>query len=104
MSRATTSRTSGRAPRNAATKVVRCWSPQTKQIKRLNAARLQLDVMGVPGIIVARTDAETANLLDGSGDERDHPFMLGATKVHLPAYKTCVLAMIRRFHREASRN
>ena len=71
-----------------------------EQIKRLNAARLQLDVMGVPGIIVARTDAETANLLDGSGDERDHPFMLGATKVHLPAYKTCVLAMIRRFHRE----
>ena len=71
-----------------------------EQIKRLNAARLQLDVMGVPGIIVARTDAEAANLLDGSGDERDHPFMLGATKVDLPAYKTCVLAMIRRFYSE----
>ncbi len=31
-----------------------------EQIKRLNAARFQLDVMGVPGIIVARTDAEAA--------------------------------------------
>ena len=29
-----------------------------EQIKRLNAARLQLDIMQVPGIIVARTDAE----------------------------------------------
>ena len=50
-----------------------------EQIKRLNAARFQLDIMGVPGIIVARTDAEAANLLDNSGDERDHPFILGAT-------------------------
>jgi isocitrate lyase len=69
-----------------------------EQIKRLNAARLQLDVMGVPGIIVARTDAEGANLLDGRGDERDQPFLLGATNLQLPAYKTCFLALMRRFH------
>ena len=50
-----------------------------EQIKRLNAARFQLDIMGVPGIIVARTDAEAANLLDGRADERDHPFILGVT-------------------------
>ena len=31
-----------------------------EQIKRLNAARFQLDIMGAPGIIVARTDAESA--------------------------------------------
>ena len=37
-----------------------------EQIKRLNAARFQLDIMGVPGIIVARTDAEAANLLDNA--------------------------------------
>ena len=43
--------------------------------------------MGVPGIIVARTDAEAATLLDGRGDERDQPFILGATNVDLPAYK-----------------
>ena len=52
---------------------------QDEQIKRLNAARFQLDIMGVPGIIVARTDAEAAKLLDGRGDERDQPFILGVT-------------------------
>ncbi len=35
--------------------------PVDEQIKRLNAARFQLDVMEVPGIIVARTDAEAGN-------------------------------------------
>ncbi|MGB3728813.1 MAG: isocitrate lyase/phosphoenolpyruvate mutase family protein, partial [Thermodesulfobacteriota bacterium] len=53
--------------------------PIDEQIKRLTAARFQLDIMKVPGIFVARTDAEAANLLDGRGDERDHPFILGAT-------------------------
>ena len=61
--------------------------PVDEQIKRLNAARFQLDIMGVPGIIVARTDAEAAALLDGRGDERDHPFILGATNTDLPGYK-----------------
>ncbi len=72
--------------------------PSDEQIKRLNAARFQLDVMGVAGIIVARTDAEAATLLDGRGDERDQPFILGATNVQLPAYKTCYLALMKRFH------
>ena len=35
---------------------------EDEQIKRLSAARFQLDIMGVPGIIVARTDAESATL------------------------------------------
>ncbi len=68
-----------------------------EQIKRLNTARFQLDVMKVPGIIVARTDAEAANLLDGRGDERDHPFILGATNVQLPSYKLCYLTLMKRF-------
>jgi isocitrate lyase len=68
---------------------------QDEQIKRLNAARFQLDVMGVPGILVARTDAEAASLLDGRGDERDQPFILGATSVNLPSYKVCTLAMMK---------
>ena len=38
--------------------------PSYEQIKRLNAARFQLVVMKVPGLIVARTDAEAANLLE----------------------------------------
>ncbi len=69
-----------------------------EQIKRLNAARFQLDVMRVPGLIVARTDAEAASLLDGRGDERDQPFILGATNVSLPSYKICFLGMLRRAH------
>ncbi len=69
-----------------------------EQIKRLNAARFQLDVMRVAGIIVARTDAEAANLLDGRGDERDHPFILGATNLDVPSYKACLLGLMRRFH------
>ncbi len=69
-----------------------------EQIKRLNAARFQLDVMGVPGIVVARTDAEAANLLDNRGDERDHPFILGVTNLSIPSYKACFLALMRRLH------
>jgi isocitrate lyase len=69
-----------------------------EQIKRLNTARFQLDVMKVAGIVVARTDAEAANLLDSRGDERDQPFILGATNVQLPSYKAAFLALTRRFH------
>ncbi len=72
--------------------------PEDEQIKRLNAARFQLDVMKVPGIIVARTDAEAATLLDGRGDERDQPFILGATNVNLPSYKSGYLALMKRFY------
>lgn len=71
--------------------------PSDEQIKRLNAARFQLDIMRVPGIIVARTDAEAANLIDSRGDERDQPFLLGATNLSIPSYKSCFLAMMRRF-------
>lgn len=72
--------------------------PSDEQIKRLNTARFQLDIMRVPGIIVARTDAEAANLIDGRADERDQPFLLGATNVKIPPYKSCFLAMTRHFH------
>jgi isocitrate lyase len=72
--------------------------PQDEQIKRLNAARFQLDVMGVPGIVVARTDAEAATFIDGRGDERDQPFLLGATNVDLPSFKVVSLALLKRFH------
>jgi isocitrate lyase len=72
--------------------------PSDEQIKRLNTARFQLDVMGVPGIIVARTDAEAANLIDSRADERDQPFLLGVTNLRIPSYKACYLAMMRRFY------
>jgi isocitrate lyase len=69
-----------------------------EQIKRLNAARFQLDVMGVPGLIVARTDAEAATLLDNRNDERDHPFLLGATNVTVPTFKAAFVAVLQRLH------
>ncbi|MBV8928255.1 MAG: isocitrate lyase ICL2 [Mycobacteriaceae bacterium] len=72
--------------------------PSDEQIKRLNAARFQLDVMRVPGIIVARTDAEAANLIDSRADERDQPFLLGVTNLKIPSYKACFLAMMRGFY------
>jgi isocitrate lyase len=72
--------------------------PSDEQIKRLNTARFQLDVMRVPGIIVARTDAEAANLTDSRADERDQPFLLGVTNLKIPSYKACFLAMVRRFY------
>jgi isocitrate lyase len=73
--------------------------PEDEQVKRLSAARFQLDIMGVPGIIVARTDAEAANLLDGCGDERDQPFVLGVTNRSVPSYKAGYLALMRRLNR-----
>jgi len=72
---------------------------EDEQVKRLSAARFQLDIMGVPGIIVARTDAEAANLLDGCGDERDQPFVLGVTTRSVPSYKAGFLALMRRLNR-----
>src|SRR6476660_960033 len=72
--------------------------PSDEQIKRLNTARFQLDIMRVPGIIVARTDAEAANLIDSRADERDQPFLLGATNLKTPSYKSCFLAMMRKFY------
>ncbi len=72
--------------------------PSDEQIKRASAARFQLDVMRVPGIIVCRTDAEAANLLDGCGDERDQPFILGANGSAVPAYRAAYLGVIRQMH------
>lgn len=69
-----------------------------EQIKRVNAARLQLDLMGVPGIIVARTDAEAASLLENISDERDQPFVLGATNLNAPSYKNAFLALQQNLH------
>jgi isocitrate lyase len=68
-----------------------------EQIKRLNAARFQLDVMKVAGLIVARTDAESATFLESRSDERDQPFILGATNVELPSYKAGYVTLLKKF-------
>ncbi|WP_421788334.1 isocitrate lyase [Hyphobacterium sp.] len=43
--------------------------------RNLNAARLAADVLGVPTLTVARTDAESATLINSDVDERDHEFI-----------------------------
>jgi isocitrate/methylisocitrate lyase len=49
--------------------------PTSQHERSLAAARLAADVMGVPTIIVARTDAESARLITSDVDERDRPFI-----------------------------
>ena len=51
--------------------------PTRSFIKTLNAARLAADVMGVPTLIMARTDAEAARLITSDVDEYDAPFITG---------------------------
>ena len=49
--------------------------PTQEAINKLVAARLAADVCNVPTLLVARTDAEAANLLTSDVDERDRPFI-----------------------------
>jgi len=49
--------------------------PTQEAVSKLVAARLAADVCDVPTILVARTDAESANLLTADVDERDRPFI-----------------------------
>jgi isocitrate lyase len=51
--------------------------PAFEFIHKLTAARLAADVAGVPTILIARTDAEAAQLLTSDFDERDRPFCTG---------------------------
>ncbi|KAG7371145.1 isocitrate lyase [Nitzschia inconspicua] len=51
-----------------------------EHIDRLVAARLAADILGTNLVLVSRTDAEAATLLDSNMDGRDHPFILGATR------------------------
>ena len=51
--------------------------PTQQAVRNLVAARLAADVMGVPTLIIARTDANAANLLTSDIDERDQPFLTG---------------------------
>lgn len=51
--------------------------PTSEAINKLVAARLASDVMGVPTVLVARTDADAAQLLTSDVDPRDHKFLTG---------------------------
>src|SRR5262245_50051844 len=49
--------------------------PTQEAVDKLIAARLAADVLGVPTVLLARTDAEAANLITSDIDERDKPFL-----------------------------
>ncbi len=49
--------------------------PMKSFVRTLNAARLAADVMDVPTLVIARTDAESAKLITSDIDERDHPYI-----------------------------
>jgi isocitrate lyase len=51
--------------------------PTQEAVQKLVSARLAADVMGVPTIIIARTDADAANLITSDIDDRDKPFITG---------------------------
>ncbi len=55
--------------------------PTREAVEKLNAARLAADVMGTPTILVARTDAEAADLLTSDVDDLDRPFCTGERTV-----------------------
>ncbi|MFN8589384.1 MAG: isocitrate lyase [Candidatus Eisenbacteria bacterium] len=49
--------------------------PTREFVQKLGAARLAADVLGVPTVLVARTDAHSATLITSDVDERDHAFI-----------------------------
>ena len=51
--------------------------PTQEAVQKLVAARLAADIMGVPTVLLARTDAEAANLITSDIDENDKPFLTG---------------------------
>ncbi len=55
--------------------------PTREAVEKLNAARLAADVSGTPTILLARTDAEAADLLTSDVDDNDKPFCTGERTV-----------------------
>jgi isocitrate lyase len=51
--------------------------PTQEAVQKLVAARLAADVMGVPTLLLARTDAEAADIVTSDIDENDKPFLTG---------------------------
>jgi isocitrate lyase len=51
--------------------------PTQEAVQKLVAARLSADILGVPTVLLARTDAEAADLVTSDVDERDQPFVTG---------------------------
>ena len=68
--------------------------PTSQFIRTLVAARLASDVLDVPTILIARTDADGAKLLTSDVDERDRPFILGGERARTPEGFYCIASGI----------
>ena len=55
--------------------------PSREAVAKLTAARLAADVMGTPTVLLARTDAEAADLVTSDVDDNDKPFITGERTV-----------------------
>jgi isocitrate lyase len=55
-----------------------------EHVQRLVAARLQADIMGTDLVILARTDALSARMIDSNADPVDQPWILGITDPKKP--------------------
>lgn len=55
--------------------------PTREAVSKLVSARLAADVLGVSTLVIARTDAEAADLVTSDIDERDHEFLTGERTV-----------------------
>ena len=63
--------------------------PTREAVQKLVAARLAADVMGVPTLVIARTDAEAAGLLTSDVDERDRPYIIKGERTPEGFYRVC---------------
>merc|ERR1719198_691165 len=64
----------------------------SEHVQRLIACRMQADILNSPLVVVARTDAEAATMIDSNIDPRDHPFIKGAT---VPGVETLSEAIMK---------
>jgi len=62
--------------------------PTQEAVAKLNAARLAADVCGVPTVLLARTDADAANLITSDADERDREFIIAGERTPEGFYRT----------------
>jgi isocitrate lyase len=62
--------------------------PTREAVAKLVAARLAADVMGTPTVLLARTDAEAADLVTSDVDDNDKPFTTGERTIE-GFYRTC---------------
>lgn len=66
--------------------------PTGSHISRLNATRMQWDIMGCSNLVIARTDSESAKLLSSAADPSDHEYILGVAKPIKPLAEVLLTA------------